>query len=65
MPRHSFVSKIFKKYQSSFFKGEGGGEGGEWRKGSSFCGTPAKRLQNLRPAATKVIILRLRHHQDS
>ena len=38
-------------------------EGG--RKGSSFCTTPAKKLQNLRPAAFKVMILRLRHHQDS
>ena len=32
---------------------------------SSFWGTPAKKLQNLRPAASKVIILRLQHHQDS
>ena len=24
-----------------------------------------KKLQNLRPAASKVIILRLRHHQDN
>ena len=28
-------------------------------------GTQAKKLQYLRPAASKVIILRLRHHQDS
>ena len=34
-------------------------------KGSSFCGTPAKYLQILRPAANKVMILRLWHHQDS
>ena len=36
--------------------------GGGGRKGSSFCGTPAKKLQNLRPTASKVMILRLRHH---
>ena len=42
----------------------GRGEGGE-RKGSLFCGTPAKKLQNLRPAASKVMILWLWHHQDS
>ena len=43
-----------------------GDEGGEGvHMGSSFCGTPAKKLQNLRPAACKVITLRLRHHQDS
>ena len=35
------------------------------RKGSSFCGTSGKKKQNLRPAASKVIILGLRHHQDS
>ena len=34
------------------------------RKGSSFCGTPTKKLQNLRPAASKDMILRLRHYQD-
>ena len=39
-------------------------EDGE-RKGSLFCGTPAKKLQNLRPAASKVMILWLWHHQDS
>ena len=44
--------------------GEGGG-GGVGRKGSLFCDTPAKKLQNLRPAASKVMILRLQHHQDS
>ena len=31
----------------------------------SFCCTPARKLQNLQPAASKNIILRLRHHQDS
>ena len=36
--------------------------GGGRRKGSSFSGNPAKKLRNL---ASKVIILRLRHHQDS
>ena len=35
------------------------------RKGSSFCVTAARKRQNLRPAACKVMILRLRHHQDS
>ena len=35
------------------------------RKGSSFCSTSAKKMQNLRPAASKVMTLRLRHHQDS
>ena len=35
------------------------------RKGYSFCGAPAKKWQNLRPAASKIIILGLRHHQDS
>ena len=45
-------------------RGEGGG--GRWgRKGSSFCGTPAEKLKNLQPVACKVMILRLRHHQDS
>ena len=40
----------------------GGGGGGGWGcMGSSFCGTPAKKLQNLRPAASKIIILRLWH----
>ena len=38
---------------------------GMGHKGYSFCGTPAKKLQNLRRAASKNIILRLRHHQDS
>ena len=37
----------------------------EGHKGSSFCGSPAKKLQHLRPAPSKVIILRLRHHQES
>ena len=45
--------------------GSGGGEGGVWYKRSLFCDTPEKNLQNLLPAASKVIILRLRHHQDS
>ena len=40
-----------------------GGEAG--RKGSSFCSTSTKKMENLRPAAPKVIILRLRHYQDS
>ena len=45
---------------------EGGwGGGGVGRKGSLLCDTPAKKLQNLRPAASKVMILRLQHHQDS
>ena len=35
------------------------------RKGSSFCSKKKKKMQNLRPAASKVIILGLRHHQDS
>ena len=35
------------------------------RKGYSCCNTPAKNLQNLRPAASKVMILRLWHDQDS
>ena len=35
------------------------------RKGSSFCGAPAKTLQTLRLEASKVMILRLRYHQDS
>ena len=31
-----------------------------------FCGTPEKKkVKNLQPLASKVIILRLRHHQDS
>ena len=34
-------------------------------KGSSFCSTPAKKWQTLRPAAAKNIILRLQSHQDS
>ena len=34
-------------------------------KGSSFCSTPAKKLKNLPPAASKVMILQLRHLQDS
>ena len=38
-----------------------------WRrkKGSLFCNTLAKILQNLRPAAPTNIILRLLYHQDS
>ena len=32
-------------------------------RGSSFCGTPAKKMQNLRPATSEIIILRLRHHE--
>ena len=48
------------RYRNQFFPTMSGGY-----KGASFCGTPAKKLQNLRPAATKIIILRLRHHQDS
>ena len=37
-----------------------------WRhKGSSFFSTPTEKLQNLQPAASKVIVLRLQHHQDS
>ena len=32
---------------------------------SSFCNTPEKRLQNLWPAASEVIVLRLQHHQDN
>ena len=39
--------------------------GGSRGKGSSFCGTPSKKLQNLRPATSKIILLRLRHHQYS
>ena len=35
------------------------------RKGSSFCGTPGKKWQNLRPVTSKVTILWLQHHQDS
>ena len=38
---------------------------GMGHKGSSFCGTQAKKLKNLQPAASKNIILRLQHHQDS
>ena len=37
----------------------------EGQKGSSFFGAPAKKSQNLRPAASKVKIQRVRHHQDS
>ena len=33
-------------------------------KGFSFCKTAAKKSQNMRPAACRVIILRLRHHQN-
>ena len=45
--------------------GWGWGWGGGEHKGFSFCGTPAKNLKKLRPAASKVMILWLRHHQDS
>ena len=41
------------------------GGGGEGHKGPSFCGTPAKKLQNLRPVESYIKILRLRHHQES
>ena len=40
------------------------GVGGRGNKGSLLCDTSAKKLQNLRPEATKVTILRLRHHHD-
>ena len=46
-----------------FYSFNGGGGGGH--KGSSFCGTPVKKMQNMQPAASKNMILRLRHHQDS
>ena len=46
------------------WKGEGWWGGGGELKGSSFWGTPTKKLQNLWPVASKVTILRLRHHQD-
>ena len=38
-----------------------------WRghKGSSFCCTPTKKLQNLWSAISKKKVLRLRHYQDS
>ena len=45
-------------------KGKDDGGGGGELKGSSFWGTPTKKLQNLWPVASKVTILRLRHHQD-
>ena len=35
------------------------------RKGSSLWGTLEKKFKYLRPAASKVIILRLRHYQAS
>ena len=41
------------------------GEGGGGNKGFLFCGTPVKKMQNMQPAASKNMILRLRHHQDS
>ena len=44
------------------------GVGGGWgvrRKEYSFCGTVAKKLENLRPVAARVMILWLREHQDS
>ena len=43
----------------------GGGSNGRGCKRSSFCGTPEKKLQNLQHSASKVMIQRLRHHQDS
>ena len=40
-------------------------EEGVGHKEYLFCSTPAKKLQKLRPAASKNLILRLRPHQDS
>ena len=31
------------------------GVGGGWHKGSSFCGTPAEKLQNLHSPASKLV----------
>ena len=43
--------------------GWGGGGGGGKR--SSFCRTPVTKLQNLWPATSELIILRLQHHEDN
>ena len=52
-----------KKLLNHLTNGGGVGVGGGKR---SLCwGTPAKTLQNLQPVASKVMILRLWHHQDS
>ena len=40
-------------------------EGAGWHQESLFCGTPAKKMQNLQPSASKIIILWLRYYQDS
>ena len=41
------------------------GKGLGGHKGSSLSSTPAIKMQNLQPPASKNIILQLRHHQDS
>ena len=59
------MGKILKQYllKTLIFNQQGTGGGG--RKEYSFCGTPAKKLQNLHPAASKIVILLLRQHRDS
>ena len=56
-------TSFFFVFRKRHDQGSWGGGGG--RKGSSFCGIPTKELQSLRPAASKVMILWLWHHQDS